>query len=80
MSNRKMLVRAVEDPLHIDPSKLKGRRAIQIDFGSGIYSEPATEIIINDEQVAARFVTMSEEAYEALPVKDPATFYFLYED
>ena len=80
MSNRILKVRAIDSNVEIDPSVLEKRDSFQIDFGSGIFGEPSTELIINEEQFAARLKVMSEQAYEQLQVKDPATFYFLYED
>jgi len=80
MSKRKIQIRAIESTLELDVSKLESALKIVVNFGSGIYGEPSKEIIINDEQLAERFVTLSQEAYDALPEKDPRTYYFTYED
>jgi hypothetical protein len=80
MSERVLRIRAVESPLAIDPAILEERETMQIDFGSGIFGEPATETIISGEQLVEKLKVMSEEAYNALPVKDPSVYYFLYED
>ncbi|MBQ4009970.1 MAG: hypothetical protein II604_04645 [Bacteroidales bacterium] len=80
MSNRVLLIKAVESPLEIDPAVLEERESMQIDFGSGIFGEPATDIVVTGEELVNHFKTMTEEAYNALPVKDPSTYYFLYED
>lgn len=80
MSKHVIQIRAIESTLELDVSKLAEAQKIVVNFGSGLYGEPSREIIVNDEQVAARFVVMSEAAYNALPEKDPRTFYFLYEE
>ena len=80
MSKTVLQIRAAESPMEIDPQILEGREVMQIDFGSGIFGEPATEIIVNGDELVAHFKVMTEDAYNALPVKDPSTYYFLYED
>lgn len=80
MSKHVIQIRAIESTLELDVSKLESAQKIVVNFGSGIYGEPSREIIISDEQLAARFVTMSQEAYDALQTKDPATYYLTYED
>ncbi|MBR6931077.1 MAG: hypothetical protein IKH61_12760 [Bacteroidales bacterium] len=80
MSKRKIQIRAIESTLELDVSKLESAQKIVVNFGSGIYGEPSREIVINDEQLAARFITLSQEAYDALTDKDPRAFYFTYED
>lgn len=80
MSKHVIQIRAIESTLELDVSKLAEAQKIVVNFGSGLYGEPSREIVINDEQLAARFITLSQEAYDALTDKDPRAFYFTYED
>lgn len=80
MSKHVIQIRAIESTLELDVSKLAEAQKIVVNFGSGIYGEPSREIVITDEQLAARFITLSQEAYDALPDKDPRAYYFTYED